>query len=237
MGQLYEIQPFTMLDYPGETACIAWFAGCNFRCVYCHNPAIVKGKGEKEDQELLDFLGKRVGRLTGVVFSGGEPTLSPSLLPLARKAKEMGYKIKLDTNGSNPDVVELLYREGVLDYVALDYKCPAGKAVAIIGTQKFIEPFRQTLKQLIAHAKEGLSFEVRTTFHPDLMDETDLTEMMEDLDELGFQGTYYIQGIASTGEDTLGHIAKPSRTLEKDRLPTPKNFKVMYRNFPDEKKD
>ncbi len=164
MPGFYSITPFTLLDYPGEMACIAWFAGCNMRCVYCHNPDIVTGKGDKDDEELLSFLKGRIGRLGAVVFSGGEATLYQGLPALMRKVKEMGFKIKLDTNGSRPEVLRGLLAEGLLDYVAMDYKCPKEKAEKLLGTSKLWEPFRESLALLIEApsgvmpAKAGIPF-------------------------------------------------------------------------------
>jgi pyruvate formate lyase activating enzyme len=233
MGLLYDITPFTMLDYPGETACIAWFAGCNLRCVYCHNPDIVEGRGEKEVDELLAFLQKRAGFLSGVVFSGGEATYFPGLADLMRQAKELGYKIKLDTNGARPDVLADLLREGLLDYVALDYKCLPESAAAITGTDKFTEAFHESLKLLIAASKKSLGFEARTTFHPDLMTVDELGRMIAELDRLGYRGTYYIQNVVSFGDKTIGNIARPDSIPDFTSLPKPANFTVAFRNFPE----
>jgi len=105
MSRIYDITPFTLLDYPDEVACIVWMSGCNLRCVYCHNPDIVLGRGDKEQAELFVFLKARQGKLTSVVFSGGEATFCPILPDLVRKTKEMGFKTKLDTNGGNPKVI------------------------------------------------------------------------------------------------------------------------------------
>lgn len=231
MGQLYEITPFTLLDYPGETACVAWFAGCNLRCVYCHNPDIVNGRGEKDEAELIDFLKKRVGKLTGVVFSGGEPTYYPGLAALMREAKQLGYKVKLDTNGARPEILAELLREKLPDYVALDYKSLPSRAADITGTDKFVERFEESLKLLIKAAQNGLALEVRTTYHADLMQEREIAEMAEHLDELGYKGVYYIQNVFSFGEKTLGNIAKPQRKPDFSILPKPKNFKIEFRNF------
>lgn len=233
MGQLYEITPFTMLDYPGETACIAWFAGCNLRCVYCHNPNIVTGKGDKEIDELLDFLKKRKGLLTGVVFSGGESTYFAGLGHLARQAKDMGYKIKLDTNGSRPDVIQSLLRDKLLDYVALDFKCLPERAEELLGTAQFVEKFNDSLNMLIEASHNGMKFEVRTTFHADLMSDDELGQMIRHLDRCGYQGVYYIQNVVSFGEDTLGEIPKPRRIIDKCSLPQPKGFTLAFRNFPE----
>ncbi len=295
MPSLYDITPFSLLDYPNEMSCIVWVAGCNMRCVYCHNPNIVLGKGEKEDAEILAFLEKRVGKLSAVVFSGGEATLYAGLPDLMRRVKAMGFKIKLDTNGSRPEVLRGLLAEGLVDYVAMDFKCPPEKMGALIGTTKLWEPFTQSLALLIEAAsppknhvmpaKAGiqpvgsklrssvarcaakaaqekslmprgraaldpafqrdddkgesfsgppthpLTFEIRTTVHPDLLDGKDLAWMVAFLDEAGYRGTYYIQNIASTGDKTIGNVAKPERVLDLTLIPPPKGFALAYRNF------
>ncbi|HAX90695.1 MAG TPA: anaerobic ribonucleoside-triphosphate reductase activating protein [Rhodospirillaceae bacterium] len=212
-------------------SCIVWFAGCNMRCQYCHNPAIVNAKGDKDEAELLAFLEKRVGKLTAVVFSGGEATLYPQLPDLIHRVKAMGFKIKLDTNGSRPEVIRGLLAEGLLDYVAMDFKCPPEKAEGLIGTAKLFAPFQESLAILIAAASNNITLEVRTTVHPDLLDEKDIAWMIALLDEAGYKGTYYLQNIASTGEKTIGNIAPPSRELDRALIPQPKGFKLAYRNF------
>ncbi len=232
MGQIYEITPFTLLDYPDELACIVWISGCNLRCAYCHNPNIVLNRGEKEDEELLSFLRSRQGKLTGVVFSGGEATFYSSLPDLMRQAKEMGFKTKLDTNGGNPAMLRRLVSEGVVDYIALDYKCPPHLAEKLIGTTRFEQAFRESLGFLIAESREGRVFlEVRTTIAPDIMDEADISWMIDDLDKRGYQGTYWLQNIVSSGEKTLGNIAASTRVLDRSLLPVPTNFVLGFRNF------
>jgi pyruvate formate lyase activating enzyme len=232
MGQLYDITPFTLLDYPGETACIVWLSGCSLRCVYCHNPEIVLGTGEMDKTELMDFLQRRRGLLTGVVFSGGEPTLSPYLPELAQEAKKIGFKIKLDTNGTKPDVLERLLDNHLLDDVALDYKCLPNRAQALLGTAAYVKPFKEGLKMLIGYAREGSGLEIRTTFHPDLMTEEEVNSIINDLDRLKYRGIYYIQNISSYGAHTLGNISRPSRSIAPEKLVKPKNFKVEFRNYP-----
>ncbi len=234
MGQLYDITPFTLLDFPGETACIAWFAGCNLRCVYCHNPDIVEAKGDKEVDELLDFLEKRKGLLTGIVLSGGEATYFAGLGHIAEEAKRMGYKVKLDTNGSRPDVIAKLLEQRLLDYVALDYKCLPERAEELVGTSHFVERFYESLKMLIKAAKKGrIKLDVRTTFHADLMTDGELGLMIRELDKYGYKGTYYIQNVVSFGEKTIGSVPKPERVINTAELPKPKNFTLAFRNFPE----
>jgi len=231
MPSLYSITPFSLLDYPDEMACIAWFSGCTMRCAYCHNPAIVAAKDGKDDGELIAFLEKRVGRLSAVVFSGGEATLYAGLPDLMRRVKAMGFKVKLDTNGSRPDVLRSLLVEGLLDYVAMDFKSPPEKAEGLIGTAKLWEPFCESLALLIDASRTGAPvFEARTTVHPDLLDEKDLAWMIAFLDQAGYSGVYYIQNIASTGDKTIGRVAPPSRALDRSALPSPAGFKLAYRN-------
>jgi len=231
MGQLYEITPFSLLDYPGEMSCIAWFAGCNMRCVFCHNPQIVESRGDKEDEELLVFLRKRVGKLSAVVFSGGEATLYAGLPDLIRQVKEMGFKIKLDTNGSRPEILRGLLDQGLLDYVAMDFKCVPEKAERLIGTGKLWEPFHQSLTMMIDAADRGLTFEVRTTVHPDLMGEEDLNWIIGDLDAAGYKGTYYVQNVVSTGAATIGNVGTPEGSIDPSKLNQPQGFKLAFRNF------
>ena len=103
---VYGLTPFTMLDYPDRTACIIWFAGCNMRCAYCHNPEIVLGgKGTMQLGEIFMFLEKRKGLLSGVVLSGGEASVYPQIEEVAAKIKQMGFDIKLDTNGTRPEII------------------------------------------------------------------------------------------------------------------------------------
>jgi pyruvate formate lyase activating enzyme len=232
MGQIYDITPFTMLDYPGELACIVWCSGCNLRCVYCHNPDIVLKKGAKEEAELISFLEERRGRLTGVVFSGGEATYYPHLAALMKRVREMGFKTKLDTNGSNPEAIRQIVAEGLADHIALDYKSPPHLAEKITGSDKFVAAFSETLDFLIGAQRDGkLALEVRTTVPLDHMNEGDIGWMIEDLDERGYRGTYWLQNVVSSGEKTLGNIEAPVRKLDPGLLPTPKNFKVGFRNF------
>jgi pyruvate formate lyase activating enzyme len=235
MSHIYDITPFSMLDYPDELACIVWISGCNLRCVYCHNPDIVLNRGKKEDSELLSFLESRKGKLTAVVFSGGEATFCPTLPDLVRKVKEMGFKTKLDTNGGNPAMLRKLVEGGMLDMVALDYKCPPRLAEKLLGTSRFEKVFRESLDFLIEQNNTGrVALEVRTTVAPEILSEADIAEMIEDLDSRGYRGNYWLQNIVSSGEKTLGNIAAPKSITDRTLLPTPKNFTVGFRNFPDQ---
>ena len=114
----------TLLDFPGKVACTVFIGGCDFRCPFCHNFELADGtaKPVMEDEELLNFLSGRKGLLDGVAFTGGEPMINPGLPELIRKIRDLGYAIKLDTNGYHPETLALLLKEGLVDYVAMDIK-------------------------------------------------------------------------------------------------------------------
>lgn len=227
---IYSLTPFTMLDFPERTACIVWFSGCNMRCPYCHNPQIVKGKGYKDIQDVLAFLEKRQGLLDGVVLSGGEATLYSGLLDFVRDVKRMGYAIKLDTNGTRPEMIRSLLDEELLDYISLDYKAPIKRFKRVSGANKQFENFSQTLDLLCE--QNSIGFEVRTTVHTDLMDEFDLNNIMTDLNQRQYRGVYYIQNFRSDNDrPTLGKLPPQTHIINPKKLLNPENFRVELRNF------
>ncbi|MDD3598201.1 anaerobic ribonucleoside-triphosphate reductase activating protein [Sulfuricurvum sp.] len=201
MKALYDLTPFTLLDFPDIPAAIFWFAGCNLRCSYCYNPDIVLGTAHIDEETALAFLTKRIGLLEGVVLSGGEATLYPNLLPFCRSIKALGYKLKLDTNAMRPDVIQILLNESLLDYVALDYKAPASEMSRICGggnEHRFWESFHM----LQMHA---VNFEVRTTFHRDLLNESQIISMSNTLVQEGYTRPFYVQ-LFRDSVQTLGNL-------------------------------
>ncbi len=226
---IYDVTPFTMLDFPNKCAAIIWFSGCNMRCSYCHNPQIVKGKGTQKIEDVLAFLEKRKGLLDGVVLSGGEASIYPGLPDFVRRVKEMGYAIKLDTNGTRPDVVQKFLRHDLLDYIALDYKAPPEKFKAVSGIDKF-KDFEQTLSLLCA--QNIVPFEIRTTVHTALMNEQDISTIMHDLTSRNYKGVYYIQNFChDNNRPTLGFLPPQEHILNIDCLPTSISFSSEFRNF------
>lgn len=226
---VYGVTPFTMLDFPGHTACIVWFSGCNMRCGYCHNPQIVRGRGEWGIDKVLAFLGNRKGLLDGVVLSGGEATIYPDLAGFIQTVRQLGFAVKLDTNGTRPAVVTELLGQGLLDYVALDYKSPPGKFKAVTGLARF-KGFDETLALLCT--QHAIPFEVRTTVHTDLLDEEDVASIIHDLEARRYRGTFYIQNFR--GDDdrpTLGNLPPQKRLLDIASLPRPESFQIECRNF------
>lgn len=161
------IQQFTAIDYPEKLSCIVWTAGCNFRCGYCHNPEFVLPEKLQEikesfipEQAVMNFLDSRKGKLDGVVMSGGEPTLQHDLYDFIKKIKAKDFLVKLDTNGTKPDLVEGLLEEGLVDYVAMDYKVPLSEYGIVSGAFKYFPNIARTRDILL---QGGRPYEFRAT--------------------------------------------------------------------------
>ncbi|MCB1591354.1 MAG: anaerobic ribonucleoside-triphosphate reductase activating protein [Alphaproteobacteria bacterium] len=226
---VYAITPFSMLDFPDRIACIVWFSGCNMRCSYCHNPQIVRSKGKKDERAVFSFLEKRQGLLDGVVLSGGEATSYPGVIDFAFQIKNMGFALKLDTNGLRPDVIERFLEGKLLDYVALDYKASPGKFKTVTGVDKY-SAFERSLEMLLSQSQ--VPFEVRTTVHTTFLYENDVADIIEDLDKRGYSGHYYLQNFCyDNHRPTLGFLEAQERILNTQELPEPHNYSVLLRNF------
>jgi pyruvate formate lyase activating enzyme len=210
---LYDITPFTVLDYPDHLATIFWFAKCNMRCAYCYNKDIVFGEGKIRPEEALDFLESRVGLLEAVVLSGGEATLYDDLVEFCQKIKQLKFKIKLDTNGVNFDRIHALVENDLVDYIALDYKAPKEKYFEITKDKHF-DIFSKTLNFLI---QKQFPFEVRTTVHSDLLRVEEINRIIKDLLKRGYSGTYYLQPFVFT-EHTIGRVKEEKNPFEISRL-------------------
>ena len=179
------IQKLTLLDYPGKCACTVFLAGCNLRCPFCHNASLVLEIPEPAmtEEEFFTFLKKRKGLLDGVCITGGEPTVQRDLPQLLRSIRELGYSIKLDTNGTNPAMLKALAQEGLLDYVAMDIKNSPGKYALTAGVPGLN---LSRVGESIAFLLEGkLDYELRTTVVRELHEEADFREMAQWLLSLG----------------------------------------------------
>lgn len=156
----------SFVDYPGLVSCVFFVPGCNYDCFYCHNRRIIGGGQEEISLEYVrGFLGSRVGLLDAVVVSGGEPTLQEDLVGFLAELKRYGFRVKLDTNGSNPDAVAKVLEKGVCDYFAVDYKAPLSKYRDVCGGHVSGEDVLETIELL---TDKGAAFEVRTTVFPQL---------------------------------------------------------------------
>jgi pyruvate formate lyase activating enzyme len=220
---IYSLTPFTLLDYPHKSACILWFAGCNMRCLYCYNPEIVNGKGTLSFEEILSFLHSRKNLLDAIVFSGGECLMHKNIISLITKVKKMGFLVKIDTNGSSPEVMQQLLNQKLIDYVALDFKAPKSKFKTITKSDLY-EPFEKTLDVIL---KSEIPFEVRTTYHSDLLTEEDLMEMIRFLEFKNYAGNYYIQYFKNNVE-TLSKLGHSNNRIDCEKITTPK-IKIVLR--------
>ncbi|MDD5401031.1 MAG: anaerobic ribonucleoside-triphosphate reductase activating protein [Sulfurimonas sp.] len=210
---IYDLTSFTHLDYPNHLACIVWFSGCNMRCDYCYNKNIVFAKdGKYSYNDILNFLKTRVNLLEAVVLSGGEAT-SHELTLFCQEIKKLGFKIKLDTNGTNFKQIKELLDLNLLDYIALDYKAPKAKFTQITHSNKWNE-FSKTLDLLI---NSNIDFEVRTTLHADLLNEKDMNEIITDLINRGYKKPYYVQEFRDTGSN-IANLETSKNKFDKSLL-------------------
>ena len=191
------LQKLTLLDYPGHLACTVFTGGCNFRCPFCHNASLVLGKGEEEYtiEEFFDFLRKRQGTLEGVAITGGEPLLQANIVDFIKKIKDMGFKVKLDTNGSFPEKLKELVSLDLVDYVAIDIKNSLNKYSKTVGRLGYdTERVCESIKFLM---DSDIEYEFRTTVVSEL-------HSIEDIEEIGkmIEGAkrWYLQNFVDSGD-------------------------------------
>ena len=204
-------QKLTLLDFPGVMACIAFTNGCNFRCPFCHNASLVRkdGIGNIEDTEILEFLKKRKGLLQGICISGGEPLMHKELRGFLTEVKKLGYKVKLDTNGSYPDRLKELCSLGLIDYVAMDIKNSFQKYADTAGCEVPIDNIKESMNFLL---EGSIDYELRTT----LVKELHSTEDMENIaKEIKNAKRYYLQNFVDSGDILCQNMsALPKEEME-----------------------
>ena len=189
------LQKMTLLDYPGRVACTVFLQGCNFRCPFCHNSGLL-GAAQEDTipvEELLAFLRKRVGILDGVCITGGEPTLQADLPQLLKQIKELGYAIKLDTNGSNPEMLKALVKDGLIDYVAMDIKNCPDRYAETIGLSQMPAEIEKSAAFLM---RDSVDYELRTTVVEEFHDESSIEAMGRWLQSLGKVKRLFLQPYA-----------------------------------------
>lgn len=195
--KLCGLQKTTLLDFPGHIAATVFLGGCNFRCPFCHNSKLLDSEAESmfSEGEILGFLKKRKGILEGVCITGGEPTLADDLEPFIRKIRDLGYLIKLDTNGYRPDILKRLVLSGLLDYVAMDIKAGREnylKAAGIKGLKM------KEIEESAAFLLNGaVPFEFRTTAVKGIHSLRDFIDIGEWL--TGFH-PYYLQNYVDSDQ-------------------------------------
>jgi pyruvate formate lyase activating enzyme len=211
------LQKTTLIDYPGKLAATIFLLGCNFRCPWCYSkelvlPEEIKKHPRISEKYILDFLKGKKGLLEGVVVCGGEPTLQNGLPDFCRKIKNLGYSIKLDTNGSNSKILEKLIKERLINYIALDIKSSLKKEKYKKATGGKAD-IKEIIKSIKIIKKSGIDFEFRTTIVPGVHNVEDVEKIAKEIKEIFKEELseikYFLQNFRS--EKTI------DRSLEKQR--------------------
>lgn len=181
MAVINGLQKTSVIDFPGKIVSTVFFGKCNFRCPYCHNSDLVFNQGlpQIDDSVLFEHLEKRRGILDGICITGGEPTLHPDLPELIRGVKKRGFLVKLDSNGTNPRMLEDLLSEGLIDYIAMDIKAPKEKYPLVVGTAVRMDRIQRSIDLIREMAPD---YEFRTTVVKELITEEDLIAIAEWID-------------------------------------------------------
>ncbi len=175
------LQKLTLIDYPQKVACTVFLSGCNFRCPWCYSgelvlPEKIKDHPEIKEEDFFYFLSQRKNKINGVVVCGGEPTINPEIDNFLEKIKKEGFLVKLDTNGSNPEVLERLINKNLLDYIAMDVKAPLQKYEEVVGAKFDSQKIKKSIEIII---KSGVDYEFRSTLISDLHTNEDVVIMGE----------------------------------------------------------
>lgn len=209
------LQKLTLLDYPEHVACTVFTGGCNFRCPFCHNAPLVThnfGSSKLSENEIIDFLKKRTGILDGVCITGGEPLLNADIAEFIKKIKSLGYRVKLDTNGSFPERLSELVCGGIVDYVAMDIKNTPEKYGITVGKNDFdISSVQKSVEIL----KEGkVPYEFRTTVTLEYHTKDDIESIAR---WLSGAKKYFLQNFVDSGElidkSTHGHEKNSMKSM------------------------
>ena len=203
------LQKQTLIDYPGKIACTIFTFGCNFKCSYCHNPELIvdDGRPEIKEDDILEFLKERKGFLDGVCITGGEPTLNKELLEFIAKIKKLGFLVKLDTNGTNPDMLKELIDKKLIDYIAMDIKAPLESYENVTNAKVN----KEGIKKSVDIIKKFGNYEFRTTVVPGLFNEESAMEIGE---WLKGSKRFYIQQFRGIKTLDKSFVCKKSFTKE-----------------------
>lgn len=205
-------QKLTLLDFPGHTACTLFTPGCNMRCPFCHNTPLVTGEAQEEfsEEEILAYLRKRQGILDGVAITGGEPLLHKDIGGFIRKIKDIGCKVKLDTNGSKSELLQSLIDEGLVDFIAMDIKNTPEKYALTSGSDV---PYDEISRSIEIIKSSGIPHEFRTTVVKEYHTEEDIISIAK---MLGKSEKYYLQQFKDSGDILCeGCSAHPEEMLIK----------------------
>lgn len=195
------LQKLTLLDYPGHMACVVYTKGCNFACPFCQNSSLItcdKAKGRIPETDIFEYLEKRKGILEGVVITGGEPLIQRDIKKFIKNIKDMGFLVKLDTNGSNPEILKTLIDEKLVDYVAMDIKNVFSKYDLNIGKKTRIENIERSIAIL---KEEKVDYEFRTTIIKEFNTIEDICKVCK---MVGPHSKYFLQNFEDSS-DVLNH--------------------------------
>jgi len=220
------IQPLTLIDYPGKLAAIVFTQGCNFNCRYCYNSQLIPIlQGKIDKSSAATFFSSRSGQLEGVVITGGEPTIHRGLPELCSFLKELGYSVKLDTNGSNPSMLKMLIDRELVDYVAMDYKAPLEKYSLVAGVEVDTSNISESAEAIMS---SGLQYELRTTVARELLTLDDIVSIAK---EIKGAELYVIQSVRSPPDKNVKFTPYSSSELESiegELLKYVKRVKMRY---------
>jgi len=217
-------QKSTLLDYPGKLACLVFTYGCNLRCEYCHNPELViqpfKKRSSITEDKIFSFLEKRKNLVDGVVITGGEPTIQKDLIPFIKKIKNMGFLVKLDTNGTNSKVVKKILGMNIVDYWAMDVKYDKEIYIQNLENKVNYEEIEKSIKLIMENAKD---YEFRTTYVKGIH----TTDSVKGIGEL-IKGSkrYYIQNFRPG--KTINPALNSSNSFTQQEL---ENFKKLMQKY------
>jgi pyruvate formate lyase activating enzyme len=175
------LQKVSLIDYPGKISAIIFTQGCNFRCPYCHNPELVEQKLYQpclSEKDILDFFKTRQGKLDAVTITGGEPTLQEDLIPFIQKVRHLGFAVKLDSNGSRPDVLASLIQKKLLDFIALDVKAPIENYQSVVNVPVTIDSIRESIRLAL---KAKIPHEFRTTVVASMLTPKDILAIVREI--------------------------------------------------------
>ncbi len=174
------LEKITLVDYPGKVACVVYTIGCNFHCPYCHNPELVDETVETHitEDEFFAFLDSRKKVLDGVVITGGEPTIHDDLPRVIKKIKDKGFLVKLDSNGTRPDMLRFLMGDGLIDYIAMDIKSPFDMYEQTVARPVNVDAIKESVKLLMGSSVE---YEFRTTVVKGILSKEDILQIGKEI--------------------------------------------------------
>lgn len=231
---IYDITSYTLVDYPNHSSCVIWFSGCNLKCQYCYNQEILPfNSGTKDIDELFKFLDTRKGLLDAVVLSGGEATLFKDIISLCEKIKAKGFKIKLDTNGTNPKIIEELLQKNLINFISLDIKAATKEKfnqIVNLPKSNLVESLYATISILKKYSKDhNFNYECRTTVHSDFFEIDEIIECIDLVYNYGYRNKYALQ-LALDDVNTLNNLTN-TKKYNKEVLIDKSKLQIDFRNF------